>query len=256
MFHGQAMAALAAQIEDNLKLQAEIERLRAEIGRVEETLCIYTKSAQELSELLRDKWNCPDVDAMTLYLVSLLCGVQAEWLLNIPDNGFIASTTLPEVGKVEIAIRRFDGKSAAESLRELQAENDRLSHRIEVTDTNAMRAYAQEVIGLTREIERLNAVILRFDRASVESHAVERFIDRSRQVCTGCGHEFIDITPVPKPGDPTHFLYSDDTEYAEAVCAYCLAEDHKAETERLSGHFDQAMAERAAAEEEPEATLP
>lgn len=87
-------------------------------------------SAKELLVLLRDKWACLDADAMTLYLASILAGIAEEWNKNPPENGFTHASDFPCIGRMQIEIRKIDGKSAAESLRDT-------AKRLEAADLKA-----------------------------------------------------------------------------------------------------------------------
>lgn len=127
------------------------------------------KGAHELLELLRDKWACPDTDAMTLYLASFLAGVAEQWLKNPPPNGFTHVSTFPGIGDLQIDIRKLDGQSPAEALRDRDARiaelTDKLqteSHRLE-DEIRENLQQRERIAALEAErdaaVERLTAVV-------------------------------------------------------------------------------------------------
>lgn len=95
-------------------IEAALSTARREGGAEKHALLLT--SARELLALLRDKWACPDADAMTLYLGSILAGIAEEWNKNPPENGFTHALDFPGIGRLQIDIRKIEGKSVAESL--------------------------------------------------------------------------------------------------------------------------------------------
>lgn len=95
---------------------AEIERLSAELSAIRQ-------ASAELLEALRDKWHCKNADAMTLCLAAILAGIAEEWVKNPPPNGFTHTAVFQDpIGKLTIDIRKIDGKTPAEVIKELQTE--------------------------------------------------------------------------------------------------------------------------------------
>lgn len=97
------------------------------VDRTINDLLIWEKSSDELLEVLREKWPAVPSDALTLYLGAFMSGFVSEWQKNPPENGVTTSAVFPGIGKVEIEIRRVEGKSAAERLAELEGNSRRAS---------------------------------------------------------------------------------------------------------------------------------
>lgn len=127
----EALFTARREVEAERPIYFSLEQMKAHNERVRdkarregeaEAHALLLISARELLALLRDKWACPDADAMTLYLGSILAGIAEEWNENPPENGFTHAAEFPGIGKLQIEIHKVDGKSATESLRELEAE--------------------------------------------------------------------------------------------------------------------------------------
>lgn len=71
--------------------------------------------------------ECGMRKALEPYMAALLSAFATAWKDNPPENGFIQTVPFPEIGSLELQIRRVEGgKTAAESLAELRGENERL----------------------------------------------------------------------------------------------------------------------------------
>jgi hypothetical protein len=120
------------------ELRAEIERLEGELmeshrhaTKAMRDLNLISTSAKELAELLREKWNAPaDLDAMTLYCASLMAGFAAAWQNDPPENGFVHSVEFKDIGRLMIEVRREDGKSVVQAIREVTARAEAAEARV------------------------------------------------------------------------------------------------------------------------------
>lgn len=125
------------------------------------------KGAHELLELLRDKWACPDTDAMTLYLASFLAGVAEQWLKNPPPNGFVHVSRFPGIGALQIDIRKLDGQSLAEAICQRDARIADLERQL--AEANAWRA---KLDGLAEVQDRL-LVSVKAQLATAQAHIAD-----------------------------------------------------------------------------------
>jgi P4 family phage/plasmid primase-like protien len=86
--------------------------LKAEAG-----LQSWLACGNELLDALTDKFK-PSIpsEAITVFLTGLASGIHASWLNNPPENGLTTSATWPDIGRLEIEIRRISGKTAADTI--------------------------------------------------------------------------------------------------------------------------------------------
>ena len=123
-----ARAELAASHERIAELERGIQERDAALDAIQNT------SAQ-LFELLREHWKAPaETNALTLYAVSFAAGFAKAWKENPPPNGIVWSGTFPEIGKVEISLRKSDGKTPAEAIKELERQLAEVITREEQND--------------------------------------------------------------------------------------------------------------------------
>jgi hypothetical protein len=85
-----------------------------------DTIC---DSAKELAEMLREHWKAPgETDALTLYAASIIAGFATAWKDKPPANGTLHHLVFPEIGTVELCVRKIDGKPASKVIQELQEQ--------------------------------------------------------------------------------------------------------------------------------------
>ena len=101
-----------------------VHELIAVLRKDRETLRQHQECAVDLLDAIREVWKAVELppDALTLYLASFIAGFARAWEDNPPQNGFVHAVVFPNIGKLQIEVRRIDGKSAAESLAEMQQQ--------------------------------------------------------------------------------------------------------------------------------------
>lgn len=113
------------------RARTDLPLLVEEVERLNVGLALYGSAAEELADLLRSHWKSPDQDAMTMFMLAIVGGIADAWAGNPPENGFVQQSIWPKIGPIEIQIRKVSGKSAAQSLVEVQAELTAARQQIE-----------------------------------------------------------------------------------------------------------------------------
>ncbi len=185
LFADDATKELIAQ------LTADIAAARQEV----ENWRTVEASAVELVELLRDKWACPNVDAMTLYFASFMAGFSTEWRKNPPKNGFTHSCSFPDSGRMEMEVRRVDGKSVTETIIEMSATLRSIAALVGLPETAA----GEQVAAAVRE-----ALMIRLPYWRCKCGAVTKILkDETYCGCDIYEQEWSRVDAIPAPGGET-----------------------------------------------------
>ncbi len=151
-----AQLAESARLAERLTQECTREReLRKQAELTEDNI---QRVASELEAMLRDHWECPDRGAATLYCAAIVCGFSRAWKEDAPANGIAASFDFPEIGRLEIQIRRVEGKTASESIGELRQQLSDCQQQIAKLEEDLV--IAQQVIAKqTSLLERIDAAL-------------------------------------------------------------------------------------------------
>jgi hypothetical protein len=114
MEHATTPFTLSGMLVSSLYSQAF--SMEEELTLLRSKQILLRECSRELLERLRGKWNATSTDDITLYLLSFIGALRDEWLKAMPANGFVTAATWPDIGPVEIEIRRAGAETANQAL--------------------------------------------------------------------------------------------------------------------------------------------
>jgi|SRR5579872_1384024 len=116
----------------------------------------FLRNARELLDILKEKWNCRDLSAMTLYLSSFVAGIHTELLKDMPANGIVSAVEFTDIGKFQIDIHKADGKTAGVVIGEMRTVLDSLvrwiNNACKTAPGNLEKAVAMELCAEAAEL--------------------------------------------------------------------------------------------------------